>query len=196
MAQSSGLTQRGLLLLGLMVAIVVAVWAIFLRTPRQAVPPERPRAEPLIGLLLSPGAPFPATISWAAAGQLAEALPSARGWEIRYTAAITLARRGSANVPFDTLSEMLDEQRQMANRPVKLKDGRVVPDEAAARQTVLAALKAVTEWHKHTDAVKQVGSDNPGLKRVYGGINRLTRSDNLVVRKEAESVRIQLGLAK
>ena len=35
--------------------------------------------------------------------------PSTPGWEVRYNAATTLARRGSAAVPWALLREMLDE---------------------------------------------------------------------------------------
>ena len=143
-------------------------------------------------LVGTPAAGLPGSVSWAALGALGERLPSGRGWEIRYQAVEALARRGSERLPFDVLAEMLDEDLQMRNRPVRLKDGRVVPDESAARRTVLIGLKAVLEWHKHSDAVRAVGADNPGLQRVYAAVERLTHSPNRVVQTEAENTRLTL----
>ena len=76
-----------------------------------------------------------------------------------------------------------------------LQDGREVADESAARRTVLAALGALTEWHRHAAAVQAVGADNPQLREVYQAIDRLTQSPNLVVRTEAEKTRQALNRA-
>ncbi len=192
MAENSGLAQRGLLLLGFMVVIVAAFSFVLLRGPQQQVPTESHGPEPLIALVCVPTAGLPGAVCWAALGELGEMLPSARGWEVRYNAVVALARRGSAHLPFAVLAEMLDEQRQMRNFRARLQDGRNVPDEAAARRTVLNALKAVVEWHKHSSAVQAVGGDNAGLRKVYAAVDRLTRSPNLVVRTEAENVRLSL----
>jgi hypothetical protein len=186
----SALVQRGLLLLGLMTALVIAVWVMLLRGVRQEIPTEKQRPELLAALVASPACGLPGI--WAALPQVGEMLPSPRGWEVRYQATTTLARRGSTKVPFAILAEMLDEDRQMKNFRARLQDGREVPDEAAARQTVLSALKAVLEWHKHKEAVKAVGPSDPGLQRVYAAIDRLTHSPNLVVRTEAENARLSL----
>ena len=43
---------------------------------------------------------------------------------------------------------MLDEQQQMRNFTTRLSDGREVPDETAARLTVIGALKAVQSLHR------------------------------------------------
>jgi hypothetical protein len=193
MASDSGsaLIQRGLLLLGLMTALVIALWALLLRGTRQELPVEKRRPDLLASLVASPASGLSA-LSWAVLQQVGETLPSPPGWDTRYQAATTLARRGSTQVPFALLAEMLDEERQMKNRRVKLKDGREVPDEAAARGTVLIGLKAVLEWHKHKEAVRAVGPSDPGLQRVYAAIDKLTRSPNLVVKTEAENTRLSL----
>ena len=187
----SALAQRGLLLLGLMTALVIAVWAMLLRGTRQEIPTEKQRPDLLAALVASPASGLPG-LSWANLQQVGEALPSPRGWEIRYQATTTLARRGSTQVPFALLAEMLDEDRQMKNFRAKLQDGREVPDEAAARRTVLSALKAVLEWHKHKAAVQAVGPSDPGLQRVYAAIDKLAHSPNLVVKTEAENARLSL----
>jgi hypothetical protein len=189
----SALVQRGLLLLGLMTALVIALWAMMLRGTRQEIPTEKQRPDLLAAVVASPAPGLPG-LSWVALGQFAQTLPSPAGWQVRYQAATTLARLGSTKVPFGILAEMLDEDRQMRNRRAKLQDGREVPDEAAARGTVLIALRAVTAWHKHRTAVAAVGQSDPGLRQVYAAIDRLTHSPNLVVKTEAEKTR--LGLEK
>src|SRR5262249_23099931 len=105
------LVRRGLLLLGIMTAIVIAVWAMLLRGRRKQSPAEKRDPAPLASLIGSPVSGLPG-VSWAALGQVAQTLPSPPGWEVRYNAAIALARRGSTHVPFDLLAEMLDEDRQ------------------------------------------------------------------------------------
>ena len=187
----SALVQRGLLLLAVMTALVIAVWAMLMRGRRQEIPTEPQQPELPAALIGSANAGL-SGISWVSVGQMRETLPSPRGWEVRYQAATILARRGSSHVPFDILAEMLDENRQMRNRRAKLQDGREVPDEAAARGTVLIALKALTEWHKHKDAVDAVGQNDAGLQRVYAAIDQLTHSANLVVKTEAEKTRLNL----
>jgi hypothetical protein len=189
--ESSPLARRGLLLLGMMTAIVIAVWAMLLRGTRQEIPTEKRDPAPLASLVASL-ASGPPGVSWSALGQVGQTLPSTPGWEVRYNAAIALARRGSARVPFDLLAEMLDEDRQMKNFRARLKDGREVPDEAAARRTVLSTLKAFAEWHTHPQAVQAVGPSDPGLQRVYAAIDKLTQSPNRVVRTEAANTRLSL----
>jgi len=112
---------------------------------------------------------------------------SRAGWEIRYNAVTALARRGSDRVKdhMEVLAEMLDEDQQLLNFRTQLKDGRDVPDEQAARSTVVSALKAVVELHEK----------NPGLNlsSLDPAIDKLTQSDNPVVRNEAERTRIALG---
>src|SRR5208282_705557 len=115
MAQESGLAQRGLLLLGLMLAIVAVVGFVLFR-PKGTPPSEDgQRPELLVLAVPSPGAGFPVFINWGAVAILSKSLPSSPGWAVRYNATVTLARRGSAKTPFDVLSEMLDEDQQLRN---------------------------------------------------------------------------------
>lgn len=109
------------------------------------------------------------------------------GWEIRYNAVTALARRGSDRIKdhLDILSEMLDEDQQLANFRTKLKDGREVPDEQAARSTVTSALKAVAELHEK--------KPNLDLSSLTPRIEKLTQSSSLIVRSEAERTRQILG---
>ena len=69
------------------------------------------------------------------------------------------------SVPWPVLLEMLDEDRQMHNFREQLPDGRLVPDETAARMTMIYALRAIGEWHKK-QASKEVSPElRQGLRR-------------------------------
>jgi hypothetical protein len=191
--QDSGLWRRGLLLLALMAALAVVVLVLVLhRAGGPEVPPEGIRPEPLVPLVSAPAAGFPGGVSWGALYELGEALPSPPGWETRYNATVALARRGSPVVRLDVLREMLDEQRQMRNFRSPLADGRTVPDEAAARRTVLNALKAVRDWHHHAEAVKAVGPDSPQVKALYAAVDRLADSPNAALSSAAQELRLAL----
>lgn len=189
----SGLMRRGLVLLALMTALAGVVLFVALRRPAREAPREQPRPEWVAMLGVAPPAAFPTSVPWGAMPELATALPSAPGWQIRYNAVRTLALRGSPHLSLDILREMLDEERQMRNWRAVLTDGRQVPDEDAAHQMVVIALKALTRWHQHADAVHVTEQSNPtGLKQVYQAVDRLTQSANLVVRTEAEKTRQEL----
>jgi hypothetical protein len=193
--QDAGLWQRGLLLFLFVAAI--AGTALYVALYRPPAPPEEAnpyQAEALAPLLVSPQAVFPASVTWAAVQQFHECLPSSSGWEIRYNAALALARRGSDQVPLDVLREMLDEPKQMHNFRVQLQDGRNAPDETAARRTVLTALEAFVQWHKQMAGEKKFAAENADLQHVYDAVQQLTQSSNLVLRTEAEKARQTLGL--
>jgi hypothetical protein len=129
------------------------------------------------------GCQRPLATSPAAAGPKSPA-----GWEVRYNAAMALARRGSSHVTdpavWDTLLEMLDEDQQLKNIPTKLADGREVPDETDARTTVIAALKAVQELHR-----KRTDLDVSALR---GPIDKLTHSPNATVSTQARQALLVL----
>jgi hypothetical protein len=109
---------------------------------------------------------------------------SAPGWEIRYNAATTLARRGSAKVPWDLLHEMLDEKQQMRNYRVKQPDGQYVHDEAAARLNMISALRAITAWHeKQSDKKQEVPAE---LRGIYAAVGELTKSPFVELKTQAE----------
>ncbi len=189
----SGLMRRGLLLLGLMTALACVVLFVAMRRPVQEAPREKPRPQWLALLGAAPQATFPASVAWSGLPQLAAALPSPNGWQIRYNAVSTLALRGSPHLPLDIMREMLDEERQLHNWRAKLADGREVADEGYAYQTVVVALKSLTRWHRHPDAVQSAEQNKPTeLKQVYQAVDRLTQSPNLVVRTEAEKTRQEL----
>jgi hypothetical protein len=113
---------------------------------------------------------------------------SVSGWQVRYNAVLALARRGSPHVKdpdvWDTLTDMLDEGQQLRNFRVQLSNGRDVPDETAARLTVIAALRAVQELHR-----KQPGMDLSGLKEP---IAKLAASANVPVNTEAKQAQLAL----
>jgi hypothetical protein len=189
---SSGLVGRGLMLLGVLLLVMYLFWALLVRGPRQELPAETRRPETVAALVVVPAAGFPGSVPWASVGRSAALMPAAPGWQVRYNATIALARRGSPDAPFVVLAEMLDEDFQMRNFRARLKDGREVADEAAARRTVLAALRAVAEWYKHPEARLAVKADDPGLQRVHAAMEKLTRSPNLAVKTEANNVRLAL----
>src|SRR5262245_45480754 len=124
----SGLVGRGLMLLGVLLVVVYLFWTLLVRGPQQELPTETRRPEVVAALVVAPATAFPAAVPWPSLGKTAELLPSARGWKVRYNATITLARRGSPEVPFDILAEMLDESLQMRNFRARLQNGREVPD--------------------------------------------------------------------
>ncbi len=157
----AGFVKRGFALLGLMLIIVCGVLAILFYRPGQ-VP-------------VATVADLPAH-------------PSAPGWQIRYNATATLARRGDDNVPWKIMEEMLDEGQQMRNFVVTLPDGRDIPDEAAARSVVITALKALGEWHRVQAAAHRTPSPE-ALSGVYAKVDRLAQSPILELKVQAEKAR-------
>lgn len=109
------------------------------------------------------------------------------GWEIKYTATVALARRGSDLVKdhFDTLAEMLDEQQQQANCKVKGRDNQDIVNEQAATSNVTAALKALVELHRRRPEMD--------LSKFNPAIQKLSQSGNPVLRTEAEKTRAALA---
>ncbi len=185
-AEDTRIVQRGLVLLIVMTAIAATVLvALLSRNSPGDVAPQTGVNEAAVLATLPAG--FPATLPWAGLYQLGEALPSAPGWEIRYTATRVLAKNGSKNLPVAVLCEMLDEQRQLRNFQAKLSDGRVVPDEGAAAEEVVIALKAVSEWNK---AVPEKGST--AREQLTRAVEKLSHSRNNVVRTRAQETLLAL----
>jgi hypothetical protein len=112
---------------------------------------------------------------------LRSAGPSVTGREVRYNAVLALAHRGSKRLQdagvWDVLLEMLDENEQLQNYTPRSETGKGVPDETAARTTVISALQAVEEFHR-----KEPKTDLSGLKEP---IEKLTRSSNATVSVQA-----------
>ena len=185
--QDTGLVQRGLLLLGAMTALVVVVLVIVLRRPEAPRPQLSAGTDVLIPAFL-PLAAFPAAPDWPALVQLGQQLPSAPGWEIRYNAAVTLARRGSPSTPWPLIREMLDETQQRRNFRVQLKDGKTGVDEESAIRTVQNTLAAVAEWHRKQDGAARP-SISADLQHVYDQVDRLAQGTNNLLRVQADRVR-------
>ncbi|MSU78988.1 MAG: hypothetical protein EXS16_12945 [Gemmataceae bacterium] len=148
--EDKGLVYRGLILLTLIGVLVLVVLAILfwrpqpIRTVESTTPPEL-----RVPILVAPSiGGFPGAIAWLAMWDFAENAPSMPGWEIRYNAAATLARRGSDVVPWHLFAEMLDERQQLRNNRVRQPDGRHIHDEAVARATTLNALRAIAVWNE------------------------------------------------
>ncbi len=103
-----------------------------------------------------------------------------RGLEVRYHAALALARRGSAKVPLHLLQQMLSEEQLAKDLRLRNKDGRDVPDREAAQATLANALKAITELHR-----RQPDRD---LSALRPALRQLTQSPQAALRVEAERV--------
>jgi hypothetical protein len=184
--QDTGLVQRGLLLLGGMTALVVVVLLIALRGPETpTAAAERPD---LVVPAMAPVAAFPASVAWPLFVQVAQQLPSAPGWEIRYNAAAALARRGSPSTPWPLIREMLDLDRQRRNFRITLKNGKETADEESAQRTVQNALAAVAQWHAKQDRAA-ITSAPADLQVVYDQVDRLAQGTNAPVRVHADRVR-------
>jgi hypothetical protein len=145
------------------------------------------RNEAVVPVFVAP-APFPATVDWRLLAHLGKQLPSAPGWEVRYNAAVTLARRGSPKTPWPVLHDMLDEDQQLRNYRVTLKNGQMISNQEDATRTVLNALAAIAEWHKKQDPDK-VAPVSADLQLVYQQVDRLAQSGNTLVRVHADRVR-------
>jgi hypothetical protein len=187
MPQDTGLVKRGFLLLAAISALVIVVLLIIFQRAVPTATPSVERPELLTTGLVRTGVTFPGAVAWRDIYKIGEAFPSAAGWKIRYNAAGALARRGSADVPWDTLLEMLDEQRQLRNFRVQLQDGQVAADEAAARLTMIYALRAIADWHKkQQERAKEVP---PELTRVYAAVDKLAGSPVMEIKAQAENTR-------
>lgn len=153
-----GLVLRGFFLLAVIGAIVSVVSAILFTRP-QSPPPT---------MATAPGA------------------PSAPGWEIRYNAATTLARRGSTKTPWPLMREMLDEPQQMRNALAQLPDGTSVIDETAARSNMIGALKALAVWHEKQGTKRAAPAE---LREIYTVVDHLAESPIAELKAQAEKAR-------
>lgn len=180
-----GLVQRGLVLLGLLAALAVVVVMIIVQRP--SAPDRSSASEPLVLPVISGASGFPAAVPWHDLAALGEQLPSPTGWEIRYNAALALARRGSKHTPWPTIREMLDPERQRHNFRARVAGATILADEEAALRTVHATLAAIAEWHKKQDGPKaDISSD---LQLIYADVDRLAESDNTPIRVQADRTR-------
>lgn len=160
--EDKGLVIRGLLLLGLIGGLVAFVLTILFWRPEPTVAVDH---------------------------RLDKMTPSAPGWEVRYNAATTLARRGSDAVPWELLREMLDEKQQMRNNMFRQPDGQYVVDEAAARVNMMSALKALTAWHEKQKAKDKMPEISAELRAIYGMVDKLTESPFVELKVQAEKAK-------
>jgi hypothetical protein len=196
MVQNSGLVYRGLLLLGMMLVLVTLVLFVVFRRTETPTLQSTHDGGLVMSALPTPGLTFPGPINWGALAKLSEKLPASPGWNVRYTATLALARRGSDQVPFDVLAQMLDEDLQMRNWLAHTEDGKVFVDEQSARRTVHNGLRGVVQWHEHKEVVDKVGKDNPGLWRVYAAVDKLTLSHDSALQQEAENIKKKIDSGK
>ena len=162
----NGFVKRGFLLLGIMALLVGAVLSIIFYKPNQTQPID------------------------------AKDLPanaSEPGWKIRANATITLLRRGSDQVSWRVVREMLDEKQQLKNSEFKLKDGRTVADEHQARSFVITALKALAEWKRKTIEGGKNNVDEPALAEIRTQVDLLTQSPIPELKRQAEETKLVLA---
>jgi predicted AAA+ superfamily ATPase len=104
------------------------------------------------------------------------------GFTVRYNAVVALARRGSDRIKEDsaweTLQEMLDEDRQLRNFKHELPDKKQVADPGKAHATLITTLQAVAELHRRRPEMD--------LSDLKPAIEKLTQSRNLAVSTEAK----------
>lgn len=155
--------------------------------------PPVPRRALVVSLVLLAALVGVVAVGWlrwparnAPAAPPANVRASPKGWKVRYNANISLAVKGSDKVRLGLLREMLDEDQQLKNFEVTQKNGRVVSDEAGARQAIANTLRALVAWRKQLDPAKAYGPDNEELKEVYAAVRKLAKdSPSLALRKEA-----------
>ena len=185
--EDKGLVLRGLVLFaGIGVLVTFVLTMLFTRQP-MTPPAASTGPERLIPFAISlPLGDFPAGVPWGALVEVSEKSPAAPGWEIRYNAATTLARRGSSVVPWPLLREMLDEPLQMRNARVRLPDGKEVTDEAAARSNIIGALKAIAVWHAKQKGKREASTE---MREIYAMVEKLTQSPIVELKTQAETAR-------
>ena len=160
--EESGFVQRGFMMLAAMVVLVAVVLGIIFYKPSQTPP--------------TPDADLPAR-------------ESEPGWKIRYNAAGTLARRGSDQVPWRVLREMIDEKQQFKNFLIELKNDKKFVDESTARSTVINGLLAIAEWHRVQAKKEPRPAVNGDLADVHAQVDKLAESPIVGLREQAEKAR-------
>ncbi len=157
----SGFVKRGFILLAGMTVLVAGVLLVLFYRPAGATPPVDSE-------------------------EVKKLAPSPSGWEIRYSAAVTLARRKSPHVPWENFAEMLNEKQQLRNHRVTLADGKNVSNEASARNIMLRALTTLGEYLSQQDSATFV-IDAP-LSEVLATVDALTTHSAAPIRFKALEV--------
>jgi len=200
--QDSGLWKRGVVLLILVGAISAAALFFVLRLPSVNPSAEKPMCNDIHKLTLATSfAPFPASVDWGLLYHMSKTEPSPKGWEIRYNAALALARKGNPDLPLDIMREMLDERRQKLNFTVCSRYLRQTEDEALARRTVYNALQAFMKWYKQPQTPKKFDAENAELEKkynaeleqTYDAVAQLSQSSNQTIRTEAQKALKLIG---
>jgi hypothetical protein len=193
--EGKGLIQRGLLLVAGIGVLAVVVLAILLNRPGGGAAPQEIVPKEWFRLLgNTAGVSFPGNLNWPALAAMPKVLPSGPGWEIRYNATLALARRGSKELPLENVREMLDESRQMRNFRAPLEGGGSVPDEVAARRTILNTLEALISWWQKLPADDRARiAQEPVLREVRGELDRLTENPDPLLRSKAVQARTALS---
>ena len=187
--EDKGLVVRGLILLaGISVVVAIVLGIIFWRAPAPPPTLASPPEHHIPTVIMPPLGAYPSGVSWIALANLRETMPSAPGWNIRYNAATSLARRGSSSVPWHSIREMLDEKQQLRNQRLRLEDGRDVYDEAAARAYMLSALKAIAAWHEKRKADGKTDAP-PELREIYTIVDAFADSPFVELKLQAEKAR-------
>ncbi|HZZ80624.1 MAG TPA: hypothetical protein VFE62_19125 [Gemmataceae bacterium] len=187
--EDKGLVLRGFLLVALISCIVAFVLTLLFWRNEPPVVQEHAPPENVVPLAALPTlAPFPSNVSWVALVEVAENSPSAPGFDVRYNAASTMARRGDVETPWPLLLEMLDEKLQLRNSRERQKDGKFLYDPLTARTKTTNALKAIAAWHeKHkNDAHHEISS---GLRDIYTRVDELSASGQGPIKEQAEKTR-------
>jgi hypothetical protein len=118
-------------------------------------------------------------------GNSTVAMSKIPGLQIRFNAAVALARMGSKAAPLDLLQDMLNEGYLRTNlilRPRKGGDDR--PNEEVIGQTLLNTLKAAAELHRLRPDMD--------LSSLAPAVDALAGSGNPDVRTEAETTKLAL----
>ena len=193
MAQDSGLWKRGVILFALLGLISSIVLLILFSGSENKPNSEALKADHVVAAMPAPVAPVPAGIPWGGYYVLSSELPSPDGWQIRYSAALALARRGSKKLPLHLMCEMLDEHRQQINYRKISPDGSAQYDQSAAQQVIVNSLRFFVEWHKKTKVDKKFDPENADLQKVFLAIHALAQSSNESIKLEANKALNELG---
>ena len=162
----NGFVKRGFYLLGAMALLVAVVLSIIFYKPDQPQPIDTKD--------------LPANAS-------------EPGWKIRYNATATLLRRGSDQVSWRVVREMLDEKQQLKNCEFKRPDGSEIPDEFLARSFVITGLKALAEWKRKTAEAGKNNLDEPALAEIRTQVDVLAQSPIPELKRQAEETKLVLA---
>ena len=129
--------------------------------------------------------PMTDTLTWMMGGSRngTDAVSKIPGLQIRFNAAVALARFGSKQARIDVLKDMLDENYLRENLVLRPRAGGAdQPNAEVIGQTLLNALKAVAELHRQRPDLD--------LSALKPAVDALTTNGNPDVRTEAERTKL------